>query len=276
LWPIEALRLPAATQSCLHQLGVLRIEQLAVLPRQLTAVRLGMVPFLRLDQTLGEAEETIVAHRAAPHYAAHHWFEYPTASRVVVQQALEFLMRYVAQQLIERQQGALQLDCRLDCATGMPLMLRLNFFRPTAAVEHWLELADMQFDQTALPGAVHRLALHAARTAPLTMRQAELSFWQTTRHEDSRQLAHLVNRLSNRLGREAVVRPQLCADVQPEQAYEGVPLAGYSEQGRRKPAPVPAFPGALHRPLLLHHPPRPLEVVAVVPDGPPIRCSAGA
>jgi protein ImuB len=154
------------------------------------------------------------------------------------------------------------------------MFVRLSFFRPTAAVDHWLELARMQFEQMALPAAVHRLAVHAFRTAPLAMRQAELAFCQTAPQDDPRQLAHLVNRLSNRLGREAVVRPQLCADAQPEQAYEGVPLAGQVESRRGAPR-MSALPAPLHRPLLIHHPPRPLEVIAVMPDGPPIRCRAG-
>jgi protein ImuB len=99
-----------------------------------------------------------------------------------------------------------------------------------------------------------------------------LAFLADAPQEDGRSLAGLVNRLSSRLGREAVVRSQLSNDPQPEHAYEDTPLTEPPAAGRRVAAEKSGSPpGALRRPLLLYHPPRPLQVVAIVPDGPPIR-----
>jgi protein ImuB len=75
-----------------------------------------------------------------------------------------------------------------------------------------------------------------------------------------------VDRLSNRLGREAVVRALPQPDAQPEFAFRYEPLAGILpkkiEQRRWKFLP---------RPLRLENEPIPLDVLSVVPNGPPIQ-----
>ena len=85
-----------------------------------------------------------------------------------------------------------------------------------------------------------------------------------------RQLAALVDRLSNRLGSHAVTRPWLLADAQPEFACQYQPLAalpaGRRSRAKRSPS-EPQVPG--DRPLYLEPRPRPLEVVSVAPEGPP-------
>jgi protein ImuB len=154
--------------------------------------------------------------------------------------------------------------------------------------EHLLELVDMQLELLRLPGAVSRVAVSAARTASLVEQQCELFADQP--RERHRQLAVLVDRLSSRLGQEQIVRPQPRSEAQPEAAvrYEPLTKAGASRAARRvssrqassrqaslrraapseaSAAPAPIAP----RPLRLFFPPLPLEVVAVVPDGPPAR-----
>jgi len=137
-----------------------------------------------------------------------------------------------------------------------------------------------------LPGAVSRVVVAATRIAPLVERQHEL--FADEPRERRRQLAVLVDRLSSRLGEEQIVRPRLRAEAQPEAAVGYEPLtklgAASSARGsralssrtrephaRRSRSPADAAPPTpiAPRPLRLFFPPMPLEVVAVVPDGPP-------
>jgi protein ImuB len=71
--------------------------------------------------------------------------------------------------------------------------------------------------------------------------------------------------LSNRLGKERVVRPELFPDVLPEYALRWQPLLESATPGG------PPAAGTKMRPLHLFAQPQLVTVVAVVPGGPPRR-----
>jgi protein ImuB len=277
---LAALRLPAETVALLRKLGIVYIAQLGNLPRESLQARFGQELIQRLDQALGTRAEVIVARRAAAEPTAAWTLEYPTAHRETLGQALGILTRRVTEQLAARGWGVLELICRLDCS-GQPVSLRVGLFQPTALVEHLLELVGMQLELLRLPGAVSRLTVTTTHTAPLVERQHEL--FADEPRERRRQLAVLVDRLSSRLGPEQVVRPRLRPEAQPEAAvgYEAVtntktpsplPRAVRRTSRRRTETPEDRKAQAVApRPLRLFFPPLPLEVMAVVPDGPPVR-----
>ena len=92
-----------------------------------------------------------------------------------------------------------------------------------------------------------------------------------------RGVARLVERLSSRLGDRAVSRPVLCDAVVPEAASVLVPMRGevagdavvetVTESGLEWESRF----GPAGRPLRLFESPRAIEVMAVVPEGPPVR-----
>jgi protein ImuB len=263
-WNLEALRLPQETIDLLAQLGVIQIEQLLALPRTSLRARFGEQLILRIDQLLGAAQETIVAHHPPPRFADEWILEYPAEQRETIEQVVRELLRRVARALANRREGAVQLSCRLDCAPGRPIFLEIGLFRPSADPEHLIELVRMQLEQASLPGPVGRVTVEARLTAPLENRQGEL--FAGGEHEASRQLALLIDRASSRLGRQAVLRPKLTADPLPERAVRYV-----SGVKGRKPGVSRTPHSALERPLTLHSPPLALEVVSLAPDGPPAR-----
>jgi protein ImuB len=272
--PVEALRLPAETVDVLHQLGIFQIEQLLRLPRASLSSRLGDQLLKRLDQATGAATEVIQACRTPPEFQAEWLLEHPVERREAVDQILEQLVQRVAGLLAGRDRGAIQLQCRLDCAASDPLYIRVGLFRPTAAARHLIELVRMQLEQIKLAGPVGRVGVQAVTTAPLESRQGQLFADQV--RQATEQLAMLVDRLSSRLGRECVLRASLQADAQPERACRYTALTG---QWNRRPRTAKSHPqqaagstapSPTARPLLLHAPPLPLEVVSVVPDGPPV------
>lgn len=256
-FPISALRLEPETVELLARLGVDRIDQLLTLPRASLPARFGEQLGLRLDQYLGTAAETIVAHRPPPQFVAERVLEYPAECHELVERIVLELVQRIAAALAARRQGAVQLSCRLEARP--PLVLGVGLYRPSANPLHLWDLLRVQLEQP-LPGPVGRVTLAAPLTAFLQNHQQEL--FGGSRHEAARQFDLLVDRLSSRLGPEAVVRPEFTADPLPERAVEFVPLLQAQRQKRRTPPP--------HRPLLLHAPPIALEVVSIVPDGPPL------
>jgi protein ImuB len=354
--PIAALRLEAEVE-ILAELGIQRIGQLLGLPREALAARFDPRLLLRLDQATGAVSEIIVPHRPPPDIAAGIELEYPTEDRQAVDAILGQLMERISRALVARQQGAIQLECRLKHEGGETIQFVVGLFRASAQAKHLLELTQMQLDRTALvglkkgtgserrsaaapldalprgarplfqPGPVTAVRLSVLAAAPLQAWQPEL--FEPSKRESRRQVAQLVDRLSNRLGREAVVRALPQPDAQPEFAFRYEPLAGVvprkavprkgsgsfsSRSGKnlrtnRKPENVPdplsspsgkngrglspfaesaeqkgtvplASPLAspknsrwklLPRPLRLETEPIRLEVLSVVPEGPPIQ-----
>ncbi len=130
----------------------------------------------------------------------------------------------------------------------------------------------MQLERTTLPGPVRALAVCVPVAAPREPRQQEL-FGAVDRRQQH-ELARLVDRLSSRLGSTGVLRPRLLAEAQPEHACRWIPLTSSEASAASSPAADAAAldaPGPIDRPLQLQHPPRPVQVLAVAPDGPPVR-----
>jgi protein ImuB len=305
---VAALRLPPEMLDLLVQLGIARIEHLLALPRASLRARFGERLLLRLDQLTGGAPEAIVPHRPPPHFAAERVLEYPIEQREAVESLVRELVESIARDLAERREGVVQLHIRLDCAPGQPLLLEVGLFRPSADARHLWEVVRMQLEQKPLPGPVGRVTLEARLTAPLENRQGEL--FAGNEREAERQYALLIDRLTSRLGAAAVLRAELTADPLPERAMRWVAgvrsqRSGARSQGsgarsqgsgaRRKrnagrqtlstqysvlstnshrephplQSPIRTPQSAVHRPLTLL-PPVALEVLSVVPDGPPL------
>ncbi|MGA2035925.1 MAG: hypothetical protein ABSG68_27060, partial [Thermoguttaceae bacterium] len=255
--PVEVLRLPPKTVDLLHQLGVWRIEQLEVLPRAELSCRFGPQLFERWDQAVGLRSEPLPAYAPPPGFAASWSPENPTTRSETLQAALEYLLGRVSALLFQHGRGAMHVECRLDCTAGGPVQMAFGLFEPTVSTRHLFQLAQVQLEHVRLPGPVRTLCVRATSTAPLEPRQQELFPGDPHRHPAK--LAGLIDRLSNRLGRRAVVRVRLVPDAQPEFASREEPLLDMA-QGRREKGRL-ALP---LRPLRLL--PRPVRL-----EGPPLR-----
>jgi protein ImuB len=290
--PVEALRLTTETIALLRELGLTEIGQLLALPRASLASRFGRDLVLRLAQFLGEAPEMIRVCHPPPVFQAEDSFEEPTGSRQMIELLLERQVEQVARSLSARQEGARQLVCRLRCASDAVVAVSVGLFQPSAAARHLFNLLHTRLERLALSEPVSAVGIEVTATDPLECRQQEL-FTTGTQPDAPRQLAMLIDRLSSRLGREAVLCPSLRADAQPEFAWTSEPLThtrrtrslssyplsiGASRKKkspRRKRQAPPHFsmahsPFALSRPLFLAPRPLPLAVISIVPDGPPL------
>jgi protein ImuB len=271
--PLEALRLPIPTLKLFRQLGIEKLEQFARIPRAELAHRLGQEPLERWDELQGTAMEQIVAHRPAPEFVTQVCLEYPLTGRSHLEEEVARLMRTLAQQLAPHRRGALRLECRLDGVSGDPLRLNLDLFRPTARAEHWFELVRLQLEQIRPPDAIQQIRLEIRQTAPLAVVQPSLFAEKEGKNSQQarKQFWNLVDRLSNRLGPSAVVRTRLERDPQPEQAFSEHPWLESTTGKKHSRTSSLVLPGPFHRPLGFYHPPRPIQVIALAPSGPPLR-----
>jgi nucleotidyltransferase/DNA polymerase involved in DNA repair len=115
------------------------------------------------------------------------------------------------------------------------------------------------------------LAPDGTRSVPTTLSLAPTDGTRSVpttlpgRHELNRQLSSLLDRLSSRLGSQSTVRPRLVPEAVPERAVEYVPVTDAAAQT----ATVEQRFEPLDRPPCLLPEPQAVEVIAVVPDGPP-------
>lgn len=266
LWeglPIEALRLEADTIALLHRLGVLFCRQLRALPRASLAARLGEHPAIRMAQLTGEIAEWIEPHRPPPEFRESYQLENPTACRRSLDAFIQRLLKQLTEHLRQAGQGAIRLLCRLNSADGGVLDIDVGLFRPTISANHLWDLIEMQLEQAITPAAVRQIVLEVMVSTPLRQKQGEL-FGGDLRCP--RELGGLLERLSSRLGREAVLQVRLRREPLPEETFAEQPAAG---QAARNLGGQPAH-GPLERPLFFYHPPRPLHV-KVMETGDPLR-----
>ncbi len=255
--PVEALRLPQRTTEQLHRLGIRRIGQLSRLPRASLAARFGEPLIERLDKLVGTVAEPIVAHHAREPLSVRWSFEHPTTHHEAIEHVLGELLSQLSRRLLEQGQGVLRLTCQLVCQNRRPLKINISLFRPVVAPQHLLALAKLQLALVTLPDAVDEIRVRAVTTAPRQQRQGEL-FGDAPRDHPV-QLALLVEQLSNRLGRERVVRAELQAEAQAELAYRYLPLAGEAAASYVPARSALPLPGPLLRPLRLFDPPQPID-----------------
>jgi protein ImuB len=179
----------------------------------------------------------------------------------------------------------LRLACEFRCQSAPPVPMLVSLYHPTANPRHLWDLTRLQLDRLQFPGPVEKIRLAVLLAARLASHQLEL-FQGEHKAGDQRQLALLIDRLSNRLGPAAVASAQLLPDAQPEYACRYEPLTGQMGatgsasvrkkasgiRARKKSAAIGSSAQSLkERPLLLEPNPIPLAVLSVVPNGPPIR-----
>jgi protein ImuB len=130
----------------------------------------------------------------------------------------------------------------------------------------------MHLERQLLPAPVTGVQLAVLRSARQSAQQQVLCEPEPSL-DSSWQLAGLVDRLSGRLGAERVVRCQLQSEAQPELAWREESLVA-RPPGRAKKRGMAASPVPLDvtdRPLHVLEKPERLQVMAVAPDGPPVR-----
>jgi protein ImuB len=206
-------------------LGIRQIEQLEALPQQELASRFGSQLLEQWERATGQRDEPLPVYQPPPRFAADWSPEFPTARRETIEAALADLADRLCEMLRRSGRGATQLTCRLECAVGEPPEISVGLFHPTAWAQHLVQLLQVRLERLQLPGAVRHIRLAATATAPRELRQQEL-FFEESLHGGPRQLAGLVDRLSNRLGHQAVLRARLIPDAQPEMACRYVALVG--------------------------------------------------
>ena len=298
--PLAALGLDDKTVADLARAGLRRIGDIALRPRAPIAARFGPMPIARLDALKGLERSSIAPRFRPPDFCAERRF----ASPVQTFQAIEATLCKLADDLVvllERQaKGARRIELELYRVDGDVRRIRVGASRPLnearAIVRLIAErLASRDEEPIDAGYGVDLMRLACLAAEPLAPSQAELE--RAHEAERARALAELLDRLSARLGARAVTRRELNEAHLPEQAEAAAPATlgqartrgenrhceeRSDEAIQRNTEPITVsgllrfarndgLNGAPARPLRLFVRPEPIEALAEVPDGPPLR-----
>jgi protein ImuB len=270
--PLAALRLPDRTVAALARVGLKRVGDILDLPRAPLAARFGVELLRQLDRALGHEDEPLCPLLPVAPYVAEKSFHEPIAREEDVLAIVERLAARLQTALAARGDGARRIELALFRTDGAVKRIAAGTSRPlrdpqavrALFVERLAALGD-ELD----PGFGFDLARLSVLVAePCTEEQADLGG-----SGQAAELERLVDRLSARLGRRRVRRllahdshiPELAASAPPAQTTAKIEPGWNTFRRFRAEAELPL------RPLRLLARPEPIEALALVPDGPPVR-----
>jgi protein ImuB len=258
--PPAALRLEPEVTDRLYKLGLRKISQFINMPRAAIRRRFGMFTILRIDQALGNEEETIHPIIPIEPFRERLPCLEPMVTLTGITIALERLLGTICERLRKEGKGirkAVFIGYRVD---NKEEKIEIGTNRATANPKHLFKLFEEKIQSIEPALGIEFFMLDATKTEKIFTRQEQL--WNTTGGMDDPAIAELMDRLTNRFGPEPICRYQPNEHYLPERSYKKTD--NLFSDGRWQLAV-----GRL-RPLHLLHVPESIEVTAPIPDYPPM------
>ncbi|WP_200939946.1 DNA polymerase Y family protein [Bosea sp. Leaf344] len=266
--PLAALRLPPETALALSRAGLKTLADLAERPSAALSARFGEGLAARLRRTLGREDIRITPLRPPPDCVVERHFAEPLLAMESLEAVVVRLVEEAARVLEQRGEGGRTFEFSIFRSDGAVRRIRVETGRPSRDAGAVLRLYRERLDTLADPldpgfgfDAV-RLAVPVCEA--LNTHQPQLD----GRAVEEEAVADLVDRLVARFGRDRVLRFIGQDTHDPRREARMIPATS-PPGGVRWPAPQPHDPPT--RPLQLFDPPQPIETLAEVPDGPPLR-----
>ncbi len=270
--PIAALRVPSDSVAALARVGCRRIGDLTPIDRAALGRRFGVAVIDRLDRALGRRDDPISPQQPVPLHTERLRFADPVSIRGQIDRALARLLARLCRGLEAAGMGARRLvlyahgiDARCD---EPPQEIAIGTGRPVRDAMALQRLFAQKLEQLRPGDGFEVLVLVAVAVEPFTPEQATLEgFAEAPVRAD---VGDLIDRLANRLGEGRVTQAKLRESWQPERAVERVSAGQESVPPWPPIGALETWPDGRERPVRLFIRPEPIDVVAPVPDDPPI------
>jgi protein ImuB len=275
--PVAALGVAPDIVEGLRVAGLTRIEDIWLRPRAPIAARFGRQVIARMEAAFGLTHSPITPRLEAPPYVTERRFFDPILTMDDVIRTIHKLTAEMGKLLQNHGDGARRLEITLFRVDGAVFRIQAGASRPTRDADAMAAL----FQERLKLGSDERDIAFGFDVVRLSVMEAvRLDETATTLDASAgaEDLARLIDRLGARLGEGAVLGFAALDAHLPEQAAGFVPAT--VEEAGKSSSPRKALPGwnptrveaePPDRPLLLFQRPEPIETVASVPDGPPLR-----
>jgi len=266
---VAALDLDPKDTHALRRAGLKTIAQVAGRARAELTARFGKEMVFKLERALGQSEKPISPRRILPDYMAEHRFAEPVTAEAVVADSILSLAGSLCSLLEERGQGARALEASFFRSDGAVSRITLETARPLRDPKIIARLFRDRLDALADPidpgfgfDLIRLGALHAERLVPE-------SVGLEARPDDAKEIAFLIDRLAARFGSHRILTFQPQDTHIPEAAGVAVPAQHAPDTKLNWETRIPGE--APRRPLRMLSRPELIDVMAQVPDGPPLR-----
>jgi protein ImuB len=244
--PLDCLQLPETQHAILRGIGLHTLGECLRLPRDGLARRLGAGFVLALDRAFGRLPDPRECYIAPAQFESRLALPSPVEHSEGVLFPVNRLLLELGGFLTARVAGVQALQLTLHHPKAPPTRIELGLARATRDTRHLTELFRERLARTELPEPVEEVALSAPMLLPLAASETDFFL---PKHGEPQAAAELIERLSARLGREAVRGVTVVADHRPERAWHYIdPGAAVSDEAPRE------------RPLWLLREPLPLEM----------------
>ena len=271
--PIQALRLEESTCAALQEVAIDRIGDLLSLPRCDVACRFGADLLLRLDQALGQAVEYIEPIRPADPVEVEYRLAGPTTQIESIVSLARELLGQLCALLEKRESGAQAVTLRLERSRDAPIILAITLTRPNRCPRHVWSLLAHRLENANLGDGVDSILLTVVRRRRVPHAQVAMASasgrepWDDCPHERDG-VDEFVDVLAARLGAGSVLYADLVESHIPARAFIYHAAAATSAA---RPRIRPERGAQPDRPPCLLASPEPIDVIALTPDGPPVR-----
>jgi protein ImuB len=269
--PVTGLRLSDETLTLLRRFGLTRIGQLYGIDRKALARRFHSriaadAVLLRLDQALGLRPEPLDPLRAPPEHAVRLPCPEPLLHPDGIRTGLERLAPALCERLDAHGEGARRFRLAVFRSDQSVAAVTVGAARPVRDPAHLLRLYRDRLDGLDPGFGIELMELEAFGTGPVRAEARGLGPGLAGDEPDEAALSVLADRITARLGDRVVKILRPVESHAPERAEALAVYDGALPDWRAAPGP-----GAAERPLRLFDRPEGLEVIAEIPDGPPMR-----
>ncbi|MDZ4776642.1 MAG: DNA polymerase Y family protein [Alphaproteobacteria bacterium] len=265
--PIAALRVSPEAQALLRRFGLKQIGQIADAPRGPFAARAGQHVLLRLDQACARARQALTPRRPTPPLLAFRRLVEPIITLDAILVVAEALCADIVAQCDRNGVGVRRLRLSLFGVDAKTRRVSLGLSRPERDARAIMSLLSDRVTRNAetfdAAFGFEAMRLDAVEIAPIVSVAGDLD---DDRRHDSQAEARLVDALTVRLGADRVCRPHFGDTHAPERAGAWRPVEYPTDSASSSPAD-----GVMRRPLSLLAHAQPIDALAEVPDGPPMR-----
>lgn len=258
--PPEALRLEADVVERLHKLGLHQVKQFIRMPRSSLRRRFGQQFIMQLDMALGQQMETIQPVQPIEPFQE----RLPCLEPIVTATGIEFALRQLLETLclrLQQEQKGLRIaqlkSYRVD---GKVEQVDIRTNRPSHSVTHLFKLFETKLSTIEPALGIELFVLEAPRVEDHLPTQENM--WEGSGGLEDVRLSELLDRLTNKVGMEALHRYLPDEHYWPERSFKST--LSLEEKSTTE------WRNDKLRPLQLLQVPERIEVTAPIPDYPPM------
>lgn len=263
LLPPTALRLESNVLERMEKLGFQQIKDFMDMPRSVLRRRFGKMLLQRLDQALGIENETVQPIKIAPVYQERLPSLEPIKNLKGIEIALHRLLETLCLRFLKEGKGlkkGLFICHRID---GNVQHIEIGTNRASRNATHLFKLFELDICNIEPDLGIELFVLEAPVVEDLST--AQEAIWKTSGGKDDRELAELLDRITSKVGMDAIHRYLPDEHHWPERSIKLATTLGEE--------PSTAWRKDISRPLHLLPRPEAIEVMVQLPDYPPIQFS---